>query len=761
MSDRRYSDQDADIDLGGLVGAIWRRRLLVLLSTVALGGAAFGVSSLVSPSYQAETRILIETRNPSIDSQQTQPVTPEPILDEAGVASQVALLQSNDLIKQVAKELKLGGLPEFDPSANPDPLTSVLVLTGLVKNPLDVPPEERVLKEFYKKLQVYQVEKSRVIAIQFSSKDPKLAAQVPTEMAKVYLALQSGAKLDTTSDTAKWLEPEIANLREKVRDAEAKVAEYRASSDIYRTGEQNTFAETQLNDISLELARVRGERANAEARAESVRAALKSGRDGDSLAEVVASPMIQRLKETQSTIEGQIADLSTTMLEGHPRLKALRAQLTGITEQIRRETRKVLASLESEARVARDREKQLVQQLGTIKADTAVSEERQVGLKALEREAAAQRQLLETYLARYREAVSRQDMNATPADARIISNATLPAEPYFPKVLPITVVAALAGFILSAVYVMLSELFSGRAIRFTEPDVEEDAVVESAAVRTVATDRAITPDVAADETAAALMAGRLAAQPAAPAVPVEARAAPPAAAVEPVKTKVASLLSMEPEAPADAAMLAAADDFIDEEFSVNAVARHLIDTDVNVAVAVSLSGDAGSTSTVILARTVAEMGRKTILIDMTGSALPTRLMAEDVRQAGITDLLCGEAAIADTIHGDRLSDAHILPHGTANAKRAMRGAERLGMIVDSLASAYDMVIVECGPANVEGVRRLARNDQAEIILSAADASDEEIEAAARSFIEAGYDDVVLLFGNNKPMPPSSGRSKAA
>src|SRR5690606_13075706 len=159
------------------------------------------------------------------------------------------------------------------------------------------------------------VEKSRVIAIQFSSRDPKLAARVPTEMAKVYLALQSGAKLDTTSDTAKWLEPEIANLREKVKDAEAKVAEYRSSSDIYKTGEQNTFAETQLTDISLELARVRGERANAEARAQSVRAALKAGRNGDSIAEVVASPMIQRLKETQSNIEGQIADLSTSLLD--------------------------------------------------------------------------------------------------------------------------------------------------------------------------------------------------------------------------------------------------------------------------------------------------------------------------------------------------------------------------------------------------------------------------------------------------------------
>ena len=747
MSDRRYSDQDADIDLGGLVGAIWRRRLLVLLSTVVLGGGAFAVSSVVSPRYQAETRILIETNNPTLTSSQQSQATPEPILDEAGVASQVALLQSNDLIKQVAKQLKLNDIQEFDPGGNPDMLTRIMVLARLAKNPLDVPPEERVLTEFYKKLQVYQVEKSRVIAIQFSSKNPKLAAQVPTEMAKVYLALQSGAKLDTTNDTAKWLEPEIANLREKVKDAEAKVAEYRSSSDIYKTGELNTFAETQLNDISVELARVRGERANAEARAESVRTAIKAGRNGDSIAEVVASPMIQRLKETQSNIEGQIADLSTSLLDGHPRLKGLRSQLSGISDQIRRETRKVLASLESEASVSRDREKQLMGQLDNLKADTAVSEERQVGLKALEREATAQRQLLETYLARYREAVSRQDMNATPADGRIISNATVPAEPYFPKVLPITIVAALAGFILSSVFVMLSELFSGRAIRYSEPEFEDEDVMEQPVTRTVTapvTDRAQHQSVV-DDAESYLEA-----------------IAPVADTDEQPKARAESLLSLELDSvKPDPDLDAAAEEFIDEEFSVNAVARHLVDNDINIAVSVSLSGDAGSTSTVILARTVAEMGRKTILIDMTGSALPTRLMAENIHQPGITDLLCGEASIADTIHGDRLSDAHVLPHGNANAKRAMRAAERLGMVMDSLANAYDIVIVECGPANVEGVKRLARNGQAEIILSAADASHEDIETAATSFIEAGYDDVVLLFGGNKPVPPNSGRSKAA
>jgi Mrp family chromosome partitioning ATPase len=329
-------------------------------------------------------------------------------------------------------------------------------------------------------------------------------------------------------------------------------------------------------------------------------------------------------------------------------------------------------------------------------------------------------------------------MNATPADGRIISNATIPSEPYFPKVLPITLVAAFAGFLLSTVFVMLSELFSGRAIRYTEPETDDDVSAAERPVRTVAAPLDTRRLVQAEE-------GRLAAR----------------YADENLAGNT-SLLALEPDDTEVAAdMQSAADEFIGEEFSVSAVARHLVDNDVNVAVAVSLSGDAGSTSTVILARTVAELGRKTILIDMTGSALPTRLMAEHVRQPGITDLLCGEVSIADTIHGDRLSEAHILPHGNANAKRAMRAAERLGMIVDSLANAYDLVIVECGPANVEGVKRLARSGQTEIILSAHDASNEDIEKVATSFIDAGYEDVVLLFGGDKPVPPSSRRTTAA
>ena len=242
MSGSYGSQQDVDIDLGGLFRAIWRKRTQVLLATALCGGLAFAVANIISPTYRSEARLLIETREPTFTSNDRTASREQPVFDELGIASQVQVLKSADLIKQVARNMNLHEIEEFDPTAQPSAVSDIMVLLGLRSNPLDLAPEERVLDEFLKKLVVYQVEKSRVIAIEFTSEDPKLAAAIPNEMAKVYLSLQSGAKLDTNSEASRWLEPEITNLREKVREAEEKVAAYRSSSDLLPTGENGTFS---------------------------------------------------------------------------------------------------------------------------------------------------------------------------------------------------------------------------------------------------------------------------------------------------------------------------------------------------------------------------------------------------------------------------------------------------------------------------------------------------------------------------------------
>ncbi len=729
MSGVNDGHQDVDIDLGGLFRAIWRRRGRVLLATVAFGGLAFIGANLMSPEYQGEARLLIESRQAEFSgANQAQPQTGDSQFDESGISSQVQVLRSADLIKQVAREMKLYELPEFDPTTNPSAISDVLVMLGIKKNPLDLPPEERVLKEFQKKLQVYQVEKSRVIAMQFTSEDPKLAAAIPNAMAKVFLSLQSGAKLDSNSEASRWLEPEIANLREKVRDAEAKVADYRASSDLLLTGETGgTFATKQLNDISTELARVRGERANADARAENVRTALASGRAVDSLNDVVASPMIQRLKETESNIQGQIADLSTTLLDGHPRLKGLKSQLQGIRTQILSETRKILGSLENEANVSQLRERQLIAQLNTLKANSAKAGEDEVGLRALEREATAQRQLLETYLARYREATSRSGENAAPADARVISQAVEPTEVSFPKVLPITIVAAFASFLVSCVVIMLSELFSGRALRPVgrrQDEMFDDEPLDIQPLDVQPVRETVFRPVPEQ------------------AAPIVAREPVVAAAVAP---ELAEPEIAEPE---------------EDDFSIASVADHLSADDVRVAISVSPAGDEGSVNAVALARMVAEEGRKIVLIDLTGSACPTRLMAQTADLAGITNLLVGEVPFTETIHADRLSDAHIIPQGDADPVLAMRGIERLQMIIDALSNAYDTVLIECGPADVNAIRRVTRARDTKIIISAPAVGNEEIIELITGFGEAGFGEIVLMTGTGYPQPGNSGRRAA-
>lgn len=701
-------DQDVDIDLGQLVRAVWARRLRILAITLVGAGVAFTGAKIMSPQFRSETRILIEPRAPAFAStQQANDASAGPLMDELNIASQVQLLQSADLLKKVINDLKLYNLPEFDDAANGSAMSSILVKLHLKKNPLENPPEERVIDAFVERLQVYQVPGSRVIGISFTSKDPKLAAAIPNAMANVYLSTQSGAKLDSNSEATRWLEPEIEGLRGKVGEAEKKVAEYRTSHGLLQTNGTTTFPAQQLNDISAELTRVRGDKANAEARAQAVRNALSSGEASDTLPDIMSSQAIQRLKATESGLQSQISDLQTSLLNNHPRLKSLRAQLSDIRTQIRQETQKILASIDNESKVADLRASELERQSDTVQANSARAGEDEVGLNALEREATAQRQLLETYLVRYREAASRADSNSSPADARIVSKAIEPVDPYFPKVMPIVVVATVATLILSAIVTMLAELFSGRALRAVDAPrvtIEAETLVEES----------VTP-----------------------------QAAPVVAVVrKPVQPSMLAVVADEDPVEDVKAAEAAPED--ENEFSIASVADYLTGSRAPLAIAISPTGDNGSAATVLLTRMLADAGRRVILIDMTGSGHPTELMAEDQAALGVTDLLCGEAAFGDTIHGDHLSDAHLIPQGQSDVRRAMRGVDRLSLLLDALAAAYDLVVVECGSADVAGVSRLTRSRDVEIILSLPEVEETIFVALMTEFQAAGYERVVLM-----------------
>jgi exopolysaccharide transport family protein len=741
---------DVDVDLGRLFGSLAREWPRILLFSLVITGAAFAFAWLSTPHYKAETRILIETR----ESVFTRPdagnaESDKSVLDEEGVASQVEVIGSTDILKQVAQKLDLSKLPEFDDAADDSIFSRFLVVVGLMTDPNEIPPEERVLKRFREKLKVYRVEKSRVIVIEMSSEKPELAAKIPNTIAEVYLSVQRAAKLQSNADATEWLAPEIADLTKRVKDAEAKVASFRARSDLLIGQNNSVLATQQLSELSSELSRVRANRAAAEATAESLRAALRSGASLDSLPEVLSSELIQRLRERQVQLKADIADLSTTLLDGHPRLRALRSQLADLDQQIRGEAQKVLKGLDTQAQTAQYREKQLLADLNTQKAASARAGDDEVELRSLEREAASQRELLESYLTRYREAASRKDSSYLPADARVFSSAVAPAEPYFPKIIPIVSAAFVGSLLIMAIVTLLQELFSGRAMRPAtgvrfEPvaDVEMPAVADpeqdTSEPATGAAEMAPAPEVdTVSEPAPEEIAAPAEQKPMAR--PTVAPAAVAAAAVEPKPAPRPSI----------------------GEVSVEIAAERLIATGASRAIFVSPEGDEAAASAVMVAREMADAGLRVLLLDLTASGAASRPMLESAAYSGITNLLASEAQFADVIHADLYSDCHVIPVGTADPMRAMRAADRLPIIMDSLTTAYDVVVVECGPADPEAIRRLVGSGT-EVLVSVLQTDDKAVTDAADGLKASGYTGLTLVSpaASLPPRTPLTGRSAA-
>ncbi|RWB62032.1 MAG: chain-length determining protein, partial [Mesorhizobium sp.] len=609
-------------------------------------------------------------------------------------------------------------------------LSRLLVIAGLKSDPNEIPPEERVLTKMREKLNVYRVEKSRVIVIEFSSENPRLAAEIPNAIADAYIFVQGNANIESNSAATDWLAPEIADLSKRVKDAEAKVASYRAQSDLLMGGNNSVLATQQLSELSSELSRVRANRASAEATADSVRRALQNGGSLDAVPEVLSSELIQRLRERQVELKTNIADLSTSLLDNHPRIRALRSQLADLDRQIRNEAEKIMKGLMTQAQTAQARENQLVADVNTLKAASARAGDQQVELDALQREATAQRQLLESYLTRYREASSRKDSNYLPVDARVFSRAVAPSEPYFPKILPITAAAFVGSLLLMAIVTLLQELFSGRAMRpaagarfdrieqVTMPVAHEPSNHEPADIEDLE-DRA-----------------------------AEAQAEPQAAGAAPATS------------PATGEDVKSARPTLGE-VEIDKAVEELITTGAARAIFVSPEGDEAAASSVLVAREVSDAGLRVLLLDLTASGAASRPMLDSGLFPGITNLLASEAQFSDVIHPDLYSDCHVIPVGTADPVRAMRAADRLPIIMQSLTTAYDLVVVECGPADAQGINRLV-GEGTEVFLSLLEPNDEVAQAAVE-LIESGYPDLTLVtpVGYETPGTPVPGRRSAA
>ena len=347
--------KSGDLDLRSIWRVLLRKKRLIIIPTLLAFALSLLIVNLITPRYKSEARILIDGRENVFLRPTGERNDERNVLDPEAVASQVQLVLSRDLAREVIKKNKLAENPEFDPVLRGvSPIKSLLALFGIGRDPLRMTPDERVMESYYDRLTAYAVDKSRVIVIEFQSHDPELAARIANSIADGYLVLQLNARQEQAKAAGQWLSGEIDNLRKKVADAESRVEEFRSKSSLFIGTNNTSLSNQQLGEINTQLNNARALKSDAESKSRLIRGMLQTGKPIEA-SEVLNSELIRRLSEQRVTLRAQLAEQSSTLLDRHPRIRELKAQLADLDRQLREEAGKISRSLENDARIASGR----------------------------------------------------------------------------------------------------------------------------------------------------------------------------------------------------------------------------------------------------------------------------------------------------------------------------------------------------------------------------------------------------------------------
>jgi Mrp family chromosome partitioning ATPase len=357
--------------------------------------------------------------------------------------------------------------------------------------------------------------------------------------------------------------------------------------------------------------------------------------------------------------------------------------------------------------LSNDRIESLTKGLDQVKKIASRTNEQDVQLRALEREGKAQRDLLESYLAKYREAVARDNINAAPPEARIISRASPAIKPDYPKKLPIVLIAAFAAFTLSAGFTVTGELLSPSAgYAYAYPP-----------------------------------AAYIAAPPLVPVMQPAVAAAPPVSVAPPIAPQMhAEPPSIMARARAHVAPVPA--------ISIEQIANWLLQAgEAGKRVAVAGSGrNVGTTYAAIsLARSLAAQG-SVVLVDLAFNAPNLSVISSDPQAPGMAELLRGQVSFGDVISRDQYSNVHLIATGNvAGDATGLSAAPMLPSAIDALAQSYDHVVVDVGAVPELAAERIAPI-AGRAVLVAPDAASPAARSARERLLAAGIADVSVTPG---------------
>ncbi|WP_316977184.1 GumC family protein [Shumkonia mesophila] len=650
-------------DTWDVVRKIWRRKWLVMGITFGFIVAGAGTAMVMTPRYSAEVRVLIGLPDPNVAN--IEAVLRTILPNSETTQSEAYVISSREVARKVAYRLALDKSPEFNPALQPKEgwwhavspsrlLKELVALIAPKRNDSAAVPtadsapmteeqrlEEHIEAALLNRIEVTPLNRSHVLGISAESQEPVTAARIANTFADVYIEQQLMRKQRATDRANAWLQTRIGELQQTAHESDRAVEQYRRENGLYETKSDTVIAQ-QMGTLNADLVAAENAKADAQVRLAQATPRLNNPGDVDSLPSVLQSPLIATLRGQQAELERQAAELSSTYTSKHPKVRDIRAQIKDNTSKIKEEIERIVRGLRHEAKMADDRYTRITARMEQLKRQMGQSNDMTVKLRELEREAQANRTMLQTLMQRSKETVDQREIQTS--NAEIISYATVPRNPSFPPVTLILVMATLVGAGTGILLALLLENLD-RTFRTAE-EVEEYTGLPSLALVPIVRGRS---------------------------------KAPGHVVKKPYSTFTGSLRMLN-------ARLSLANE--------NSAAPGGV-----MMFTSALPGEGKTRISSSFAQLMATEGQRVILLDLDWKRPNLHRMFNQPPGAGLADLLNGDITPEQAVYHDPASGAHVMFAGNVGRFPGyVAWIERLRMLLYTLSRHYDLIVLDTSPA---------------------------------------------------------------
>ena len=274
---------------------------------------------------------------------------------------------------------------------------------------------------------------------------PHKAVQLANALLASFMEEQSAARGEAARRASGSLNSRLAELRERVQQAEQRVEEYKKSNGIISSS-GTLVNERQVTELNSQLVLARTRSAEAKARYDKIREVQRSRADPSAIGEAVGSATITALRTQLAEILRKEGEVNATLGKRHPAVIEIESQARRIRRLIDEEVTRIGEAARNDMERAQANEATHAANLERLKADLEGTNSASVRLRELERDVGASRQVYEAFLVRTREVSEQERLDTT--NIRVIAPPEFPENRSFP---PRNLILLAAGGMLGGV----------------------------------------------------------------------------------------------------------------------------------------------------------------------------------------------------------------------------------------------------------------------------------------------------------------------